>query len=173
MIDVAVTHDRHSFEPSMRMLRKSRNNAAVVHAPAILALEVLSNVATLKRGGWSEVFVALRIVIIVVHTEQEWIGGFPGDTQRSCAYDDAIVHGKSNRRISQPSEPVPVNHNSRSSLTAAPSPSFKISPFKFRSPRTTWTQAFRPRINMRLINSPGARSVTHSRASWLMTAADS
>src|SRR5213593_2775664 len=172
MVDVAVTHDRHSFEPSMRMLRKSRHNAAVVHAPAVLALKVLSDVATSKRGGGSEVFVALRIVIVVVHAEQEGIGGFPGDAERSCAFDNAIAHGKSNRRISHPSEPVPVNHNSRSSLTAAPSPSVKISPFKFRSPRTTWTQALRPRINIRLMYSPGARSVTESRASWLMTVAD-
>src|SRR2546426_9595576 len=98
MIDVAVTHDRHSFEPAMWMLRESRHNAAVIHAPAILALEVLSDVASLKRGRRSEVIVALWIVIVVIHAEQERIGGFPGHTQRPCANDDAVVHGNSPRK---------------------------------------------------------------------------
>src|SRR3989442_1403279 len=74
-------------------------------------------------------------------------------------------HGKSNKRNSQPADPVPVNHNSSSSLTPAPSPSSKISPLRLRSPRTTWIQARRPVSNIRLMDSPGASSVTYNRAS--------
>ena len=44
MIDEALAHDRHGLEAAMRMLRKPGHDVAVVHAPAVLALEVLAHV---------------------------------------------------------------------------------------------------------------------------------
>ena len=57
---------------------KARHHVAVVHAPAVLALEVLADVAAGERGRGPEPLVAAGIGVVVVHAEQERIRGFPG-----------------------------------------------------------------------------------------------
>ena len=45
VIDEAAPHDRHRLEAAVRVLREARHHLAVVHAPAVLAREVLAEVA--------------------------------------------------------------------------------------------------------------------------------
>jgi hypothetical protein len=48
MVDVALAHDRDGLESAVRMLRKPGHDVAVVHAPAVLALEVLTDVVPVE-----------------------------------------------------------------------------------------------------------------------------
>src|SRR5262249_45756921 len=98
MIDVSVAHDRDRFESTMRMLRKSRNGAAVIHPPAVLAFKVLSDVSSGERRGGPEPLLAFRIHIVVVHAEEEWVGCFPRDTE-SLDVDNGITHNNLSRLI--------------------------------------------------------------------------
>jgi hypothetical protein len=44
VVDVAVANDRDRFEATVRVLRKTGYHVAVIHPPAVLAFEVLSDV---------------------------------------------------------------------------------------------------------------------------------
>src|SRR6266850_2547373 len=82
VIDISMTHDRDGFEAAMRMLREAWNNAAVIHTPAVLAFEILPDVASRERRRGPHVLITSGISIVVIHAEQEWIGGLPGQAQR-------------------------------------------------------------------------------------------
>ena len=51
VIDEAAAHDGHGLEAAVRVLRKAGHDVAVVHAPAVLAVEVLADVAARERRG--------------------------------------------------------------------------------------------------------------------------
>jgi hypothetical protein len=57
--------------------REARHDVSVVHAPALLALEVPPDAATLERCRRAQCSVAARIRIIVVHAKQEGVEGRP------------------------------------------------------------------------------------------------
>jgi hypothetical protein len=85
VIDVARAHDGDGFEAPMRMLRKSGHDVAVVHPPAILTLEILTDVVPAERCGWAELLVASRESVGVVHAEEKRIGGVPPAAERPHA----------------------------------------------------------------------------------------
>ena len=58
VIDVARSNNRHRLEAAVRMLRKAGHDVAVVHPPAILALEVLADLAPAERSGGPQPIVA-------------------------------------------------------------------------------------------------------------------
>ncbi len=77
VIDDAVANQRDRLEAPMRMARKARHRVAVIHAPAILALEVLADIAARERGGRTLLGIASRVGVLVIDTEQEGVRGFP------------------------------------------------------------------------------------------------
>jgi hypothetical protein len=92
MVQQAAPHDGDGFEAAVRMLRKPRDDLAVVHAPAVLALEVLAQVASRERCARPEAVVAGRVVVVVVNTEQERIARLPGKALRRHG-DDGVRPG--------------------------------------------------------------------------------
>ena len=73
MVDQATPHQRHGFKAPVRVSRKTGHGVAVVHAPAILAAEVVADVARVQPSGWAQRVVAGRVGIVVVGTKQERI----------------------------------------------------------------------------------------------------
>jgi hypothetical protein len=61
----------------MRMLREPRHDVAVVHPPAVRTGEILPDVVPLERGVGAEPRVPLRVVVDMVHAEQERIERLP------------------------------------------------------------------------------------------------
>src|SRR5437899_10432163 len=94
-----MTHDRDRFEAAMRMLGEARNDAAVIHPPAVLAFEILPEVAPRERRRGTHVLVTFRISIVVIHAEQEWIGGLPGQAQRRYPQYNVLGHVLTSRQI--------------------------------------------------------------------------
>ena len=82
MIDVATPHDGDRLEAAVGVLRKSRHDVAVVHPPALAALEVLPNVAPGERRRWTKTFIAFRVAVDVVNAEQKRIVGLPARLER-------------------------------------------------------------------------------------------
>src|SRR4029453_14390223 len=82
VVDVAVANDRDRFEATVRMLWKTGYHVAVIHPPAVLAFEVLSDVVTCERCGGTELFVALGIVVDVRAAKQKRVPRLPSAAQR-------------------------------------------------------------------------------------------
>jgi hypothetical protein len=94
VVDQPLADDGHGLEAPVRVLGKARHRGAVVQAPAVLAAEVLSDVAAGQRGGRAHLRIAQRIGIVVVGAEQEGVGCLPRKTQRLDADDGVgIGHG--------------------------------------------------------------------------------
>jgi len=91
VIDEPPTDDGDGLESPMRVLGKARNHLTVVHAPALASLEILTEVASRQRRGRSQLFVAGRVGIIVVHAEQKGVGGLPGESQAFDLQDGVLV----------------------------------------------------------------------------------
>ena len=83
VIDQAVAHMGDGLEASVRMLGEARHPAAVVHRPAVLFGEVVTQGATgeLLRGR-TEVIHAFGVVVSVMGDEQEGVDRGPLGTQR-------------------------------------------------------------------------------------------
>ena len=81
VIDETLAHDRHGLEAAMRMLRESGHHVAVVHAEAVLHGEVHADFTTRERHGRSELVVALRIVVVVMRTEEEGVERLPQEPE--------------------------------------------------------------------------------------------
>ena len=64
------------------MLGKAGHDVAVVHPPAVLALEVLADVPSAERGGRTEIVVAGRIVIDVMDAEEKRVVRLPPLAER-------------------------------------------------------------------------------------------
>src|SRR5690606_6013033 len=93
MVDQPPAHDGDRLEPAMRMRRKAGYRLAVVHAPAILAAEVLADVAAGERRRRAEAAVAGRIGVVVMGAEEERIRGDPRKAERRGAQDKVIGRG--------------------------------------------------------------------------------
>src|SRR5882672_467053 len=87
MIDQPSPNDRDGFEASMRMARKTGHGVAVVHAPAVLSGEVLTDVAAGQRRRRPHRVVACRVSVVVVDAEQERVGRLPLKTERANLLD--------------------------------------------------------------------------------------
>ena len=81
MVDVAFADDGDCLEAAVRMLRKARDDVAVVHPPAVLAGEVLPDVPAGQRRIGAEPIVTFREVVDVVDAEQKRIVGLPTATR--------------------------------------------------------------------------------------------
>ena len=82
VIDEALSNDRDRLEAAVRMMRETRHDVAVIHPPAVLALEVLADVAAGERRVRAHPLVAAGVSVVVMDAEQERIGRFPGKAQR-------------------------------------------------------------------------------------------
>ena len=92
VIDEPFAHERDGLEPAVRVLREAGNHVAVIHAPAVLAGEVLTDVTTCERRGGTELGIASRVRVVVMHAEQEGIERLPGHAQREDAEDRRARH---------------------------------------------------------------------------------
>jgi hypothetical protein len=81
VIDEPAARDGHGLEAPVRVLRKSRYNIAVIHRPAVFAREVLADVSARERRRRPERVVALWVGVVVVHAEQERVGGDPDEIE--------------------------------------------------------------------------------------------
>src|SRR3954451_20702133 len=76
------------------MGREAGHDLAVVHRPAVDAVEVLSEPATGQRRGRTHRRIPGRISIEVVHTEEEGISGLPLEPERErlqhCAHGSRL-----------------------------------------------------------------------------------
>ena len=97
VIDEALAHERHGLEAAMRMLRETRDGVAVIHAPAVLAGEVLADVAPFERRGGTQAVVAARVEIDVVDADEERILRLPRERERRDADDRVVAHGSTPR----------------------------------------------------------------------------
>src|SRR5688572_17720625 len=96
MIDITLADDGHRLEAAMRMLRKAGDDVAVVHAPAVLALEVLADLASGKRGLRSEPIVTGRIEIDVMDAEEKRVVGLPALAERRSEEHTSELQSQSN-----------------------------------------------------------------------------
>jgi len=92
MVHEAAAHDRHRLEAAVRVRGKARHAAAVVHAPAVLAAEIVAKLPPSERRRRPEGAVARRVGVVVVRAEQERIDGGPQRAQRLGLQDGG--HGR-------------------------------------------------------------------------------
>ena len=78
VVDEAAPHDGDRLEAAMGMLREAGHHVAVVHAPAVLALEVHPDPAPGKGRRRSHLRVAERIGVVMMDAEEERIDRGPG-----------------------------------------------------------------------------------------------
>jgi hypothetical protein len=86
------SHERDRLEAAVRVLRKTGDRQAVVHPPAVDAVEVLAQVAAGERSARAERVVARGIVVDMVHAEQERVDRGPAGAERGH-FEDGISHG--------------------------------------------------------------------------------
>ena len=98
MVYQPFADDGDSLEAPVRVRRKARHHVAVVHAPTVLAAEILANGAAREGGGRAHLRVGLRVGIIVVGAKQERILGFPRETQWFDLEDGLGRHSKAFKR---------------------------------------------------------------------------
>jgi len=87
VIEEAPAHHGHGLEATMGMLRKPGDQLTVIHAPAVLALEVLTDVPAVQRRRRAQVLVAGGVLVVVMHAEQKRVGGLPRKSQRNRRQD--------------------------------------------------------------------------------------
>src|SRR5215475_5771033 len=121
MIDKPLAHDRHGLEAPVWMLRKSRHDAPVIHAPAFLAFKVLTKMAAGEGSSRPELGVAGRIGIVMVHAKEKRIRRLPGDSKWSDDHDFFPIntsrpHGSSTARASKPASRSSRSHVSREKI---------------------------------------------------------
>src|SRR5262249_53458996 len=99
VIDQPAPHDRHGLEPAVRVLREAGDHLAVIHAPAVLAGEVLADGAPCERRRGAEPLVARGVGVVVVDAEQEGIGGGPRGPRERLYVADDVLHGEPVSRL--------------------------------------------------------------------------
>ena len=77
VVDEPLAHEGHRFEAAVRVLREARHRASVVHPPTVGPGEVHAEVSRLERRRRTHVLVGLRILVQMVHAEEERIDGHP------------------------------------------------------------------------------------------------
>ncbi|MCW0425909.1 hypothetical protein NB713_003852 [Xanthomonas sacchari] len=93
MVDQALAHDGHGLEATVRMTGKAGNLFAVIHAPAVLAAEVLADGAAMQGRRRPHRAVAGGVGIVVVDAEQERVDRVPREAKR-LDLDDGVGHGE-------------------------------------------------------------------------------
>ena len=97
MVNQPLAHNRHGCKTPVRVRRKTRHRAAVVHAPAVLAAEVLPDVAPGQRRRRAHLRVGFGVGVVVVDAKQERVNGFPRKAERLDLQDgrcgQAVSHG--------------------------------------------------------------------------------
>ncbi len=93
VVDVPAPREGHSLEPAVGMRGESRHGPPVVHAPAVLAGEVLAELAPGERRGRPQALVAGGIRVVVVHAEEERVRGLPREPERT-RLEDGCGHGQ-------------------------------------------------------------------------------
>jgi hypothetical protein len=76
----------------MRVGRKTGHRPPVVHAPAVLAGEVLPDLAPFEQCLRPELRIAARVDVDVMHAEQERIDRVPRHAERMAAKDRGVSH---------------------------------------------------------------------------------
>src|SRR5688572_31674702 len=84
----------------MRMLREAGHDIAVIHAPAVHALEVLTDLVTGQGDCWTKLLVPLRVVVDVVNAEEERIDGLPAMAERADV-ENGVIHDQVKRQRSK------------------------------------------------------------------------
>ena len=90
VIDEAAPHDRHRFEAAVRMLGKAGDDVAVIHAPAVDALEIHADVAAGERRCRAELGVSGRVGVVVVDAKEKRIARAPRKAERVNAEHDVF-----------------------------------------------------------------------------------
>jgi hypothetical protein len=93
MVDQALAHNRHGFKAAVRVRRKARHRAAVVHIPAVLAREVLADVAPGQRGVGAHLRIGFGVGVVVVDAKQEGVQRRPRKAERLDLKDGGICDG--------------------------------------------------------------------------------
>ena len=82
----------HGLEAAVGVAREARHHVAVVHPPAVLALEVHADLAAGERRGRPHGLVAGGVEVEVVDTEEEGVERLPGEAQREDLLDGGMAH---------------------------------------------------------------------------------
>src|SRR4029079_12570823 len=91
VVDEALTDERDRLEATVRVDGEAGHGAAVVHAPAVEAFDVVTDRPAVERCDRTEVGVARGVVVEMVDAEQERIDGRPLEPQRD-GLDDGRTH---------------------------------------------------------------------------------
>ena len=94
VVDEALTDERDRLEATVRVDGEAGHGAAVVHAPAVDAFEVVADRPAVERCDRAEVGVAGGVVVEMVDAEQERVDGRPLEPQRD-GLDDGRTHSTS------------------------------------------------------------------------------
>ena len=94
VVDEALAHERDGLEAAVRVLGEAGHDAAVVHAPAVDAGEVLPDVAGRRatRPG-PRCSLAVGVAVEVVDAEQERVDRRPLEAERDGLEHRIVSHG--------------------------------------------------------------------------------
>ena len=83
MIHDPIGNYGHGFKPVMRMSGKTRNISSMIHPPPLrVRRKILSERPTLQRSCRTKMFVAKRVIVLMMYTKKKRILCFPGKAQR-------------------------------------------------------------------------------------------
>ena len=100
VIDVSLAGEGDGFEATVGVAGEAGHGVAVVHAPAVADFEVHADLAAREQGAvGSHGFGARRVVVEVVHAEEEWVKRLPGEAEGGDGLDDRVTHGTSNEWV--------------------------------------------------------------------------
>ena len=105
VVDQAPAHVGDGLEAPVRVVGEARHVAAVVHPPAVEALEVLAQVPPLERHRRPRHLVARRVGVVVVHAEQERVDRRPLEPQRH-GLEHRVSHARQATGVAPPPQLV-------------------------------------------------------------------
>ena len=82
MVDDALVDHGDGFKTAVGVAGKARHRLPVVHVPAIKVGKILPNLATRKARSRPTLLGAGGIAVVVVHTKQKRVLGWPGTRLR-------------------------------------------------------------------------------------------
>ena len=94
VIDKSLSRDRNRFEAAMGVLGETGDPFAVIHAPAVLAAEIMTDGSPCKGVHGSHILIPRGIGVLVVSAEQERVQRLPSRPQRRYI-DQPVVEGGS------------------------------------------------------------------------------
>ena len=89
MVNQSLAHDGDGFKSTVGMAGKAGYFGAVVHAPAVLAAEVLPQGASCQGRIGSQIARACWVGVVVVSAEQKRVHSDPGKTKRLDLHNGA------------------------------------------------------------------------------------